>query len=69
MHDVIKVNVFLTDMKNFAAVNQVYDEYFTTEPKPVCLLCQGNEVEEIEWLTMTVPDLCGCLSAADGDRC
>jgi 2-iminobutanoate/2-iminopropanoate deaminase len=32
-HDVIQVRVFLTDLKNFAAMNSVYAEYFT-DPYP-----------------------------------
>jgi enamine deaminase RidA (YjgF/YER057c/UK114 family) len=32
---VVKVNVFLTDMGNFAAMNEVYDEFFVWQPKPV----------------------------------
>ncbi|TVY14946.1 RutC family protein [Lachnellula arida] len=31
----VKVNVFLTNMENFAAMNKVYDGFFTKEPKPV----------------------------------
>jgi 2-iminobutanoate/2-iminopropanoate deaminase len=31
--DVVKVNVFLTDMKDFAALNEVYSEVFT-KPEP-----------------------------------
>lgn len=60
--------MFLTDM-NFAAVNKVCDEYLPKEPKPVCLLCQEEEIVRIEWLTITILELCGCLSAADGSRC
>lgn len=32
---VLKVNIYLTDMANFAATNEAYDEFFTQEPKPV----------------------------------
>lgn len=31
----VKVNVFLDDIANFAKVNEVYAQYFNTEPKPV----------------------------------
>ena len=34
LQNCVKVNVFLTDMKNFAAMNKVYDGFFN-EPKPV----------------------------------
>ena len=30
--DVVKVNVFLTDMSEFTAMNSVYREYFPSEP-------------------------------------
>ncbi|KAG4427530.1 hypothetical protein IFR05_016986 [Cadophora sp. M221] len=33
--NVVKVNVFLTDMKDFAAMNGVYAKVFTKDPKPV----------------------------------
>jgi reactive intermediate/imine deaminase len=35
LQNVVKVNVFLTDMSNFAAMNEVYDEFFVWQPKPV----------------------------------
>ncbi|KAL2151339.1 hypothetical protein VTH82DRAFT_6437 [Thermothelomyces myriococcoides] len=38
LKNVVKMNVFLTDMSNFAAMNQVYDEFFVWEPKP-CRTC------------------------------
>lgn len=31
----VKVNIFLADMGNFAAVNEVYAKFFP-DPKPVC---------------------------------
>ena len=34
LQNCVKVNVFLTDMANFAAMNKVYDSFFK-EPKPV----------------------------------
>ncbi|KAJ4292990.1 hypothetical protein N0V88_005654 [Collariella sp. IMI 366227] len=38
IENVVKVNVFLTDMSNFAAMNEVYDEFFVSEPRP-CRTC------------------------------
>ncbi|HUV04969.1 MAG TPA: RidA family protein [Armatimonadota bacterium] len=32
LEDVVKTTVFLTDMNDFAAVNEVYGRYFATEP-------------------------------------
>ena len=36
--NVVKVNIFLTDMADFAAINEVYDKVFHKEPKP-CRTC------------------------------
>lgn len=50
LDDVVKVNVYLTDMKNFSAMNEVYKTYFN-EPYPartcvaVLALPLGAEVE------------------------
>ncbi|KAJ4110317.1 hypothetical protein NW768_012077 [Fusarium equiseti] len=35
---VVKANVFLADMKDFAAFNVAWDEFFTTDPK-TCRTC------------------------------
>ena len=32
MQDVVRVGVFLSDMKDFAAMNEVYREFFTEDP-------------------------------------
>ncbi|KAK4457052.1 Endoribonuclease L-PSP/chorismate mutase-like protein [Cladorrhinum samala] len=51
LKNVVKVNVFLTDMKNFATMNEAYDEFFTQSPKPgrtcvaVYQLPMGSDVE------------------------
>jgi hypothetical protein len=34
LKNVVKVNIFLSDMTNFAAMNRVYDTFWD-EPKPV----------------------------------
>ena len=50
LKDVVKLNVFLTDLKNFPTVNQVMAEYFS-EPYParaaigVAALPRGAQVE------------------------
>lgn len=31
---VVKVEVFLSDINDFATVNEIYAEYFSTEPQP-----------------------------------
>lgn len=30
--NVVKASIFVKDMNNFAAINEVYDRFFTTEP-------------------------------------
>lgn len=36
LENIVKVNVFLTTMDDFAPMNQVYDEFFgNIDPKPV----------------------------------
>jgi 2-iminobutanoate/2-iminopropanoate deaminase len=37
LQDAVKVNIFLTDMADFAAVNEVYATFFS-DPKPVSTL-------------------------------
>jgi 2-iminobutanoate/2-iminopropanoate deaminase len=32
MGDVVKVNIYLTDMKDYAAMNEVFKEYFPKDP-------------------------------------
>jgi 2-iminobutanoate/2-iminopropanoate deaminase len=34
LRDAIKINIFLTDMADFPAVNEIYDTFFS-DPKPV----------------------------------
>lgn len=55
MEDVAKCTVFLTDVKDFAAMNQVYREFFPTDPPArstvaVAGLVVPNAVIEIECL-------------------
>ncbi|CZT13270.1 probable brt1 protein [Rhynchosporium agropyri] len=35
LDNAVKVNIFLTDMKDFGAMNEVYARFFTKDPKPV----------------------------------
>jgi 2-iminobutanoate/2-iminopropanoate deaminase len=35
LDNVLKVTLYIGDMKDFAAINEVYSEYFTSEPRPV----------------------------------
>ena len=32
LEDTVKVNIYASDMDDFGAINDVYSEYFTTEP-------------------------------------
>lgn len=53
--DVVSVTVYLADMKDFQQMNQIYKEYFKTEPLPtrstvaVAALARGAKME----ITMT----------------
>ena len=53
MEDIVKCSVFLADVKDFAAMNQVYREFFPTDPPArttvaVAGLVAPNAVIEIE---------------------
>lgn len=38
--NVVKVNIFINNMENFAAMNQVYESVFNKDPKPVSSLAK-----------------------------
>lgn len=40
--DVIKVTVFLSDLKDYPLFNEVYNEYFSAEPPPVRTTVQAK---------------------------
>jgi len=39
---VVRADVFVADMNDFAAVNKVYAEYFSASPKPARLVCGAS---------------------------
>lgn len=43
----LKVNVYITTMDDFATMNEAYDEFFSFEPKPVSQIVR----EQIEHCT------------------
>lgn len=49
--DVVRADIFLTDMNDFSKVNEIYAGYFTDEPKPtrqtvaVAALPKGAKIE------------------------
>ncbi|WYZ34246.1 hypothetical protein EsH8_I_000522 [Colletotrichum jinshuiense] len=51
LRNVVKVNIFITKMADFATMNEAYDEFFTWDPKPartcvaVYQLPLGTDVE------------------------
>ena len=50
MNDVVKTNVFLTDLSNFAELNEVYTEFFVSDPPAraavqVSKLPLGSDIE------------------------
>lgn len=42
LQNVLKVNVFITTMDDFAAMNEAYDEFFTGDTKPVRSIPPSN---------------------------
>lgn len=38
----LKVNIFITTMDDFATMNEAYDEFFSFEPKPVSQIPTGR---------------------------
>ncbi|KAM0549152.1 hypothetical protein ACHAPJ_009607 [Fusarium lateritium] len=51
LKNIVKMNIYITNMENFALVNEAYDEFFTWDPKPartcvaVFQLPLGTDVE------------------------
>ncbi|KAH6877243.1 Endoribonuclease L-PSP/chorismate mutase-like protein [Thelonectria olida] len=51
LRNIVKMNIYITDMQNFALVNEAYDEFFTWDLKPartcvaVYQLPMGTDVE------------------------
>ncbi|KAH7263469.1 Endoribonuclease L-PSP/chorismate mutase-like protein [Fusarium tricinctum] len=51
LKNIVKMNIYITNMENFALVNEAYDEFFTWSPKPartcvaVFQLPLGTDVE------------------------
>jgi len=42
MSDVVKVSVFLSDLKDYPEFNKVYNSYFTADPPPVRTTVQAK---------------------------
>ena len=70
---VVKVNIFITTMDNFAKMNEAWDEFFTAEIKPVSHVLLGPALSRIgmgagrlcaDEDRMAVPHLCRRVSAA-----
>lgn len=71
LKNVLKVNVFITTMDDFATMNEAYDEFFTFDPKPVrttrpVIFLLPLIDETLIGLTrhIAVPDLCCCQAIA-----
>lgn len=72
LRNIVKVNVFLKTMDDFAAMNEGWDEIITWEPKPVCAK-SSRRVGRDGLLTGTtflliVSHMCCRISAAIWDR-
>lgn len=59
---VVKANIYLADMKDFAAFNVAWDEAFPQDPKPVSLgLCKLLSSQSAQLTFIPIgPDMCGC---------
>lgn len=51
-------------MEDFASMNEAYDEFFTSEPKPVSTVLWFHFLRGNQLLTFPVPDLRCCQTAA-----
>jgi 2-iminobutanoate/2-iminopropanoate deaminase len=57
--DIVKTTIYLTDLADFATVNEIYGEFFTDVPPAracvqVAALPKGAKVE-IEWIAVAAP--------------
>jgi hypothetical protein len=66
LDNVIKMNIYLTDMANFGVLNEAYDEFFTQDIKPVggLLLLRKEETN----ISNSGQNLRGCAPAAFWNR-
>ena len=52
--DIVKTTIFLTDMGDFADVNEVYATYFTSEPKPARSSIAVRELPRVAGIPLKV---------------
>ena len=60
LKNVVKTNVFVSTMDDFAEMNKVYQSYFKDEPKPVSYF---DTFDLLFVNSALVPDLCCCEAA------
>lgn len=66
LQDAIKVNIFLTDMADFAAVNEVYATFFS-DPKPVSIL--GSKERDLKSTGNIIqPGICHSFSSVISEK-
>lgn len=58
LNKVVRAEVFVADINDFAAVNKIYAEYFSGDPKPARLVCAAaalpkNALIEISCTALT----------------
>jgi enamine deaminase RidA (YjgF/YER057c/UK114 family) len=64
LKNVVKMNIFLTSMDDFAAMNEAYDEFFTADPKPVGITLETMQTTlPTDNMSLPVPYLCRRLPA------
>jgi hypothetical protein len=73
--NIVKLNIFLTSMDDFAAMNRAYDRIFFKDPKPICVSFISfrnfppTYGHLLQWLIKKVSHLRSCSSVAVWSGC
>ena len=57
--DVVKAEVFLDDINNFATVNEIYSRYFTSDPKPARQAIEAANLPKLVKVEISCIAYCG----------
>lgn len=64
INNIIKMNIFLTTMDDFALMNEAFDEVVKSETKPVSIKIYSKTIELILTHRSSVSHMCRSLSTA-----
>ncbi|EXK27163.1 endoribonuclease L-PSP [Fusarium oxysporum f. sp. melonis 26406] len=67
LQNLVKMNIYLTDMANFTLVNEAYDEFFTWKLKPVSYFFSPRQVAYM-MLPGSVANVCSAAAQTLGSR-